>query len=135
MVEDHPKIAPLQVSTCGIASILHPSLKPLKLRCSYHCSALLSTENTYNVSKVYEMGFSHFRSDYYPASVPCRCSLRLVLHVSEGAGQVTVNFAVIVPRGHLAYSILITKMLACLSHSLVLRVECVHDHPEEVSFL
>lgn len=131
VVEDHPKIAPLQVSTCGIASILRPSLKPPKLRCSYHCSALLSTENTYNVSEVYEMGFSHFRSDYYPAS---QMLLASCIHVSEEAGQVTVNFTVIIPRGHLAYSILITKILACLSHSLVSRVQCAHDYPEEVSF-
>jgi len=75
VVEDHPKIALLQVSICGIASILNPSLKPPKLRCSYHCSALLSTENTCNVSEVYEVGFSHFRSDYYPASVPCQMFL------------------------------------------------------------
>lgn len=104
VVEDHPKIAPLQVSTCGIASILHPSLKPPKLRCSRKCAL---------------------------PDAPCV----LCLHVSEEAGQVTVNFTVIIPRGHLAYSILITKILACLYHSLVLRVQCAHDHPEEVSFL
>lgn len=64
-----------------------------------------------------------------------RCSLRLVLH-AEGRDklQVKVNFTVIISRGHLAHSTPITKMLACPSHSLVLRVQCVHDHPEEVSF-
>ena len=75
------------------------------------------------------MGFSHFQSVYYPAGVPCRMS------ITRLNGQVAVNFTVIIPRRHLVYSVLITKMPACLSHSLVLRVQCVHDHPEEVSFL